>query len=247
MISSTLSNTNIDLPPSTSVEKKRGNNNWIEIIESIEGKHQLGEKVEFFKTKPQIGLEKYIPSQDTCLESYIRNINTSASSITWSPVGSNLGLIGVLSNVEGSSTLKTLIGDALKELSEIVYSVSLYTENDEINPEFREKMMKWFIKYNHFATEIIDSFITDHSGDDSLNIELLELLGEINDASSFKERVILLNNYLQNKNPKLRYGAIKGISNTNSTQLKTNLEASLKRETVPILKNTLFSILEQLK
>lgn len=242
----------VELLQSSSIEEKSTDYLWIKATESKKDE-SLKENIGFLLSipevmvKPKLDLNQYSFIGSTSLESFIQPINTSAATLILNPLESGFRMMELLYTTGNSSTaLRKQIGDALTEFNDLVSYSSLESENDEVNPEFKEKIAKWFIRYNECATEIINTFISDHLNDDALNVELLSFIGDVNNASSFRERASLLCNYLQSKNPKLRYGAIIGISNTNSLQLKSNLEDALKKETLPILKNTIKAILEQI-
>lgn len=245
----------VELPQSSSIEEKSTDYLWIKATESKKDE-SLKENIGFLLSipevmvKPKLDLNQYFFIGSTSSESFIQpinTINTSAATLILNPLESGFRMMELLYTTGNSSTaLRKQIGDALTEFNDLVSYSSLESENDEVNPEFKEKLAKWFIRYNECATEIINTFISGHLNDDALNVELLSFIGDVNNASSFRERASLLCNYLQSKNPKLRYGAIIGISNINSLQLKSNLEDALKKETLPILKNTIKAILEQI-
>lgn len=107
-------------------------------------------------------------------------------------------------------------------------------------------IIEWIEKYGKYALDTIFQYYRTGSLKDSLLSEILISVGQVNSYWSYNGRVGLLEYFLQDNSPKIRYGAIVGFSYINSKESFLVISTALKKEKIPILKNILKSVLNEL-
>lgn len=119
--------------------------------------------------------------------------------------------------------------------------------DDDNNFEINQQIGNWIENYGRFSIEVIYAYISSQSSDDDVSIELLKATGNVRSNWSNESRKWLLNHFLSDERPKIRYGAISGIANSDDQIFIEILEKHLSLETNKTIKMVIQSTLMQLE
>jgi len=106
---------------------------------------------------------------------------------------------------------------------------------------------QWIERRGMPAVELLENYINLRLVGDNIISDLLIALGDTNYQWDYKDRLHYLEQMLSDKSPKIRYGALIGISNIDSPSSISRIKDFLKKEKIIPLINTAKSVIEQLR
>lgn len=133
-----------------------------------------------------------------------------------------------------------------REFKNLSLSSCLEDHESEENCPFILDMKKWIEKYGTEGLELLKIYLGSRMPNQDIASDILEMIGNIKNGIPEEERRLLLETYLQSDSPKLRYGAILGLTNINSKNSIHALQKAKKSEKISLLENTLTSALKYL-
>lgn len=154
----------------------------------------------------------------------------------------------IFAEADGSTLTSSNKSHAKDEFRQLLRIASQELKQEDYDDfSLKEKFTSWIEKYNFDAIgTILDSYKLRQIEENILS-KILETLGRVNDANSYRERILLLEYFLQDESPVIRYGAITGISNLEDVELLPSIDKALNEENAPLLIGLLRSVKEHLK
>lgn len=134
-----------------------------------------------------------------------------------------------------------------EEFKNILKNKSLETEDYEEDTFFNDSLLEWIEKYGKYALDSLLQYYKANLLKDTVVSEALITVGKVNSYWSYNGRLSLLTYFLQDNTAKIRYGAIVGLSYMNSHEVSPYISTALEKENIPLLKNILRSVLDQLE
>ena len=116
-------------------------------------------------------------------------------------------------------------------------------DNDDDTGQFYEQLIEFIEMHNRDAVEAIEDVLKQHKYNSYLLSDVLSALGDASEPVSYQQRLNLLHNYLFNDTPRIRYGAMIGLSSLKDPQSLPLLERALKEENVGMLQTLLQQII----
>lgn len=165
-------------------------------------------------------------------------------------VKNNSGLPGMKSSYDDNSTqIKSVhfdqqLNNRFEELLDSI-NAEIYDEADETRTI--RIILEMLYKYRDNFIQTLMLQIISNYADPTLTSELLSKLGAISKSIDSKNSITwLLRCCLTNSNPKIRYGAILGLSYMKSNSLLSPLRIALKNEDNPILKKVIENLISKI-
>lgn len=148
-------------------------------------------------------------------------------------------------------TTNTVVPAQLKyvitEFKDILQSTPVEVDEFEEEDMFSIRIIDWIEKYNFAALDTIFEFYASGELNEKTISHILMALGNANNSKTYNKRLEKLEEFLKSSSPKIRYGAIIGISNLDDPEAIRYLSNALEKERIPVLKGTLKSVIKQLK
>jgi len=118
---------------------------------------------------------------------------------------------------------------------------------DGIESDFSKELILLVKKYGYFALGIITRLIVAEQVNPEVASEALRWIGHMDDPSSYRSRLLLLERSLYCQSPRVRDGAALGLASMDDPHAVSHLKRAIVRESYEELRKDLRQVLVQLE
>lgn len=133
------------------------------------------------------------------------------------------------------------------------HAYSIFTEakeeifEDGIESDFSRNLSEFITSFGHLAMEAIIPVALSENMNTEVASEAFRILGRINNKTTYRDRLWLLERGLYSSSARVRDGAIIGLAFLNDTLAIAPLKAAIERERISELKHDMEQVLAQLE
>lgn len=129
---------------------------------------------------------------------------------------------------------------------DILTNCSMEELDEKSSPLINETRF-WIEKFGIKAVNLLKMYMNSNYPNRYVLAELFEMLGDVNNQASYDDRKILLESNVNNSMPEIRYGAVLGLANMNSKTSLNILKEAFSSEKVPLISNTIMTVIDLLR
>jgi hypothetical protein len=147
-----------------------------------------------------------------------------------------------------SSTRAREIPEELEREVERAFEAAREEEfEDGMESQFSKKLLALIQTRGDLAVEAVNRVIFDKNSDAEVAAEAMRWLGQLRDRETHSYRVWVLKQGLESASPRIRDGAVLGLSFLGDPRVIPDLEQAYVRETVAELRSDIQAVLDWLK
>src|SRR5882724_781372 len=146
-----------------------------------------------------------------------------------------------------SSTANIPYLSGFQEFRKILERSTVGVDEFEEEDIFAKHITRWIERYGFETLDTLSECYGANEINEKTMSHILMALGNANNYKTYRERLHILEEYLESSSSKIRYGAVIGISNLDDPKVLPALLRALDKESIPVLKGTMKSIIKQLR
>ena len=160
----------------------------------------------------------------------------------------NAGTLNYHSKSAESSTTEFIdIGFLEQQARSIFFRAKEEVFEDGMESDFSQSLLSFIRSFGHSAMEVIIPIMRSEQTNTEIASEAFRILGRLNNKTTYRERLWLLERGLYSVSARVRDGAVLGLAFLNDPLVVAPLKAAIDRERIPELRKDMEQVLAQLE
>jgi hypothetical protein len=160
----------------------------------------------------------------------------------------NAGTLKYHSESAESSTTEFIDIDFLEQQASSIFArAKEEVFEDGMESDFSQNLSAFIKSFGHSAMEIIIPIMLSEQTNAEIASEAFRILGRLNNNTTYRERLWLLERGLYSASARVRDGAVLGLAFLNDPLAVAPLKATIDRERIPELRKDMEQVLAQLE